>query len=176
MPGDYTSNHYQNGLVLMLKLGKLTDYATLIMSALARQPSRVHSAHELALDNQIGLPTVSKLLRVLAQHHLVVSVRGVNGGYRLARMPAEISVADVVEAVEGPLAVTECAGRHSCCAIENHCGVRTNWRLINTAIESALQSVSLAQMVRTSPDGAQVHVDGLPLRFVRSESIQKATD
>ena len=157
----------------MLKLGKMTDYATLVMVGLAADPCSVHSAHELATDSHIGLPTVSKLLRLLAQHKLVESVRGVNGGYRLARSAECITVADIIAAVEGPLAVTECSGEDSCCSIESHCGVRTNWRLINTAISSALESVSLQQMVQMQAPAPQPAV--LPLRFFHTRPITIAS-
>ncbi len=130
----------------MLKLGKLTDYATLVMTELAVTPRATSSAHELAERTRIGAPTVAKLLRKLSQAGLVEAARGVHGGYRLSRDAASITVADIVVAVEGLVALTECAGSHSCCSIESHCGVRSNWRLINTAIQQALESVTLAQM------------------------------
>lgn len=130
----------------MLKLGKLTDYATLVMTELAATPQATCSAHELADRSRVGAATVAKLLRQLSQAGLVESARGVHGGYRLTRDAASISVADIIVAVEGPVALTECAGTHSCCSIESHCGVRGNWRLINAAIQQALESVSLAQM------------------------------
>lgn len=130
----------------MLKLGKLTDYATLVMTELAAGPHSARSAQELALRVRVAAPTVAKLLRLLGRAGLVQAARGVHGGYRLAREPSAISVADIVAAVEGPVAVTECAGAGSCCAIEHHCGVRGHWRSINTAIERALASVTLAQM------------------------------
>ena len=134
----------------MLKLGKLTDYATLVMTELAATPQATSSAHELADRSHVAAPTVSKLLRQLGQAGLVESARGVHGGYRLTRDAAAITVADIVVAVEGPVALTECAGSHSCCAIEHQCGVRGNWQLINSAIQRALESVTLAQMAASA--------------------------
>lgn len=134
----------------MLKLGKLTDYATLVMTELAATPQATSSAHELSDRSHVAAPTVAKLLRQLGQAGLVESARGVHGGYRLTRDAAAITVADIVVAVEGPVALTECAGSHSCCAIEHQCGVRGNWQLINSAIQHALESVTLAQMAASA--------------------------
>jgi FeS assembly SUF system regulator len=130
----------------MLKLGKLTDYGTVVMTALAAAPGELRNAQDLAGQTHLRAPTVSKLLKQLAHGGLVESVRGVHGGYRLARAPESITVADIVAALEGPIALTQCAVHGGGCAIEPHCGVRSNWRLINTAIRRALESVTLAQM------------------------------
>ncbi len=130
----------------MLKLGKLTDYATVVMTALAADPARLRCAQELSELTHIAPPTVSKLLKMLSRSGLLESIRGAHGGYRLVRHPSQITMADVVAAVEGPIALTECASRPGCCSIESHCGVRGNWRLINSAIRQALESVSLEQM------------------------------
>lgn len=157
----------------MLKLGKMTDYAILVMAGLAATPDIVHSANELATRNHIGLPTVSKLLRLLGQRRLVRSVRGVNGGYQLARRAEQITVAEIIAAVEGPLAVTECSGQDSCCSIENHCVVRTNWRLINTAISGALEAVTLQQMVNSQLSAQRMAV--LPLHFVGTQPTHKTS-
>lgn len=130
----------------MLKLGKLADYGTMLMTALAAEPVRLHSAHELAARTHVAAPTVSKLLKLLSRGGLVEALRGSRGGYRLAMDPAKITVADVIAAIDGPIALTECAVHKGDCAIESSCGVRGNWRLINAAIHEALKSVTLAQM------------------------------
>ncbi|MGQ0699654.1 MAG: SUF system Fe-S cluster assembly regulator [Panacagrimonas sp.] len=147
----------------MLKLGKLTDYGTVLMTALALDPARLQTSQELATSTHLAAPTVAKLLKLLGKAGLVESLRGVRGGYRLARTPDCISVADIVAALEGPIALTECAV-HRGCGIESHCGVRSNWRVINHAIRSALEAVSLAQMtlpLRRSP----VTRADTPIRF-----------
>ncbi|MBS0571608.1 MAG: SUF system Fe-S cluster assembly regulator [Proteobacteria bacterium] len=131
----------------MLRVSKLTDYATEVMAALAAAPARVHSAQELAERVRLEVPTVSKLLKQLAQAGLVESFRGVNGGYRLARDPARISVADIVTAMEGPIGMTECSAQAGLCDHESHCGVRVNWQRINDAIAGALAGVTLADML-----------------------------
>lgn len=120
------------------------------MTVMARDPTRTQSAPDLASRSHLSAATVAKLLRQLARGGLVESARGVHGGYRLARAPSAITVADVIAALEGPIALTECAGAKSCCSIESHCGIRGNWRLINTALETALRSVTFAQMAAPS--------------------------
>ena len=130
----------------MLKLGKLTDYATVLLAAMAAQPGRVHAAFELAGRTHVSLPTVSKLLKQLQKGGLVVSTRGAHGGYTLARSPETVTVADVIRALEGPIAVTDCAVHDGGCAIEVGCAARAPFRLINVAIRQALEAVTLADM------------------------------
>lgn len=130
----------------MLKLGKLADYATALMTAMAAAPSRVHTAQDLAGRTHVSAPTAAKLLKLLARGGLVESLRGAHGGYRLSRAPERITVAEIIGAVEGPIAVTECSEHRSGCSIESSCATRANWRLINRAIREALEAVSLAQM------------------------------
>ena len=130
----------------MFRLGKLTDYGTVVMTALADEPARVHSAQELAAATRVPPPTVSKLLKRLAKSGLIEALRGVRGGYRLARAPDSITVADMVRALEGPIALTQCADHAGGCSIESSCATSANWQLINTAIREALEAVTLAQM------------------------------
>lgn len=130
----------------MLKLGRMTDYGTVLMTALASDPVRLHSAHELAERTRISAPTVSKLLKQLSRGGIVESIRGAQGGYRLARPAERITVADIVSVLEGPFGLTACSVHQGDCNLESHCGVRGNWRLINRAIHSALEAVTLAQM------------------------------
>ena len=130
----------------MLKLGKLTDYATVLLAAMAAEPERLHAALELSGRTQVAAPTVSKLLKQLQKGGLVQSVRGAHGGYRLQRAPAAITVADVIRALEGPIAVTDCATHDGGCAIEAGCAARAPFRLINAALTQALEAVTLADM------------------------------
>jgi len=108
----------------------------------------VLSASELADLAGLEPPTVSKLLKLLAQAELVAGFRGTHGGYRLARAAADISLIEIVEAMEGPLAITECSLGHSQCGIVHRCGIRANWRRINDVVGEALRAVSLADMAR----------------------------
>lgn len=136
----------------MLRVTKLTDYATVVLTVLAAQPGQVLSATELAEAAGLEATTVAKLLKPLAQAGLVVGLRGVNGGYRLARDAGAISLIEVVQAMEGPLAITECSQDHNNCGIAHQCGVRSQWRLINDVLADALRSVTLAQMLQPTPD------------------------
>ena len=131
----------------MLRVTKLTDYATVVLTVLAARPEQVLSATELAEAAGLEATTVAKLLKPLAQAGLVIGLRGVNGGYRLARSADAITLIEVVQAMEGPLAITECSQDHSNCGIAHQCGVRTQWRLINDVLADALRSVSLARML-----------------------------
>ena len=131
----------------MLRVTKLTDYATVVLTVLAARPGDVLSASELAERAGLEAPTVSKLLKPLAQVGLVEGFRGANGGYRLSRPAGEISLIEIVEAMEGPLGMTECSVHAGNCGIEDQCGVRANWRRINDVVVEALRSVTLAQML-----------------------------
>ncbi|HXZ32609.1 MAG TPA: SUF system Fe-S cluster assembly regulator [Terriglobales bacterium] len=134
----------------MIRLGKLTDYGLVLMSQIARRPqSELHTARDLAARCRLPLPTVSKLLKLLLQGGLLASHRGIKGGYSLARDPRLISVADIISALEGPLALTECnmevAGL---CDLEPSCPIKDNQRLINRVVEGALQKVMLWDLIR----------------------------
>ena len=135
----------------MLRVTKLTDYATVVLTVLAARPGEVHSATDLAVHSGLEPPTVSKVLKPLAQAGLVEGLRGVHGGYRLSRDAADISLIEIVEAMEGPLAMTECSQTESHCGIAHQCGARANWRLINDVVADALRGVTLAQMLRPPP-------------------------
>src|SRR5690349_21408010 len=121
------------------------------MTCLASAGDGVTSAQALSERARLELPTVSKLLKQLAQAGLVASTRGINGGYRLARPPERITIADIVTAMEGPIGMTECSAHAGLCDHEPHCGVRVNWQRINQAIAQALSGVTLADMVKPAP-------------------------
>ena len=131
----------------MLRVTKLTDYATVVLTALAAQPDAVLSAAGLAEQAGLEVPTVAKILKPLAQAGLVSGFRGINGGYRLARPASRITLIDIVEAMEGPLGMTECSLHEGNCGIEQSCGVRANWRRINDVVADALRGVTLAEML-----------------------------
>ena len=135
----------------MLRVTKLTDYATVVLTALAARPGAVLSATELAEQAGLEVTTVAKLLKPLAQAGLVEGFRGVNGGYRLARAASAISLVEIVEAMEGPLGMTECSVHAGACGIEQSCGVRANWRRINDVVADVLRGVTLAQMLDNTP-------------------------
>ena len=131
----------------MLRLSKLTDYATVILSRMAGKKDSVHAATEIANTTGIALPTVCKLLKILARAEVLVSIRGAKGGYRLSRSPDRISVADVICALEGPIALTECGISNDNCQQSSQCEIRGNWSVINNVIRNALESVSVADLI-----------------------------
>ncbi|SRR6056297_3491102 len=130
----------------MLRISKLTDYATVLLAELAGRPEECVSASLLAEATGLEVPTVSKVLKTLAKAGVVSSLRGVNGGYRLAQAPSGISVAAIVRAMEGPIALTECALEPGLCSHESNCHLRGHWRQIGHAVEEALENLSLADL------------------------------
>jgi FeS assembly SUF system regulator len=130
----------------MLRISRLTDYATVILASLG--DGGLASAADIAERTHIGLPTVSKLLKELQHAGLLRSVRGAHGGYQLARPAALINAADIIDAVEGPVALTECAGGAGNCDIQTTCLVGNGWQRISRAIRRALHEVSLEELVR----------------------------
>lgn len=135
----------------MIKLSRMADYGVLLMVELARGGARSATSAELARATVLPQPTVSKLLKQLAAAALLTSRRGPSGGYGLARDAADISVAEIISALDGPIALTECMTHDGIvCEIEALCPTRTNWRRINDALVGALDSVSLAEMARPS--------------------------
>ena len=129
----------------MLRISKLTDYAILVMVELARG-GELANAHAVAERVGVEIPTASKVLKLLAGAGLLESYRGANGGYRVARLASEISVADVIAAIEGPIAMTECSVEQGLCSQEDNCELRGNWQRISIAVARALEDVSLAEM------------------------------
>lgn len=132
----------------MLRISKLTDYGTVILARLAAGDGTVVSAADVARATGIALPTVSKILKSLARAGLVTSTRGANGGYALARPPHAISAADVIDALEGPVSITECSGAGSQCEHEGLCSVGGTWQRINVAIRRALDEVTLVDLAQ----------------------------
>lgn len=137
----------------MIRIGRLTDYGIVLMTHVAANPGVDHSATEIAADARLPLPTVSKLLRLLAREGLLVSHRGAKGGYGLARPAEQISVAGIIGAIEGPVALTLCTTvEHTGdCELEMRCPVRGHWQKINRAVRSALEEVTLADIVLPQP-------------------------
>ena len=130
----------------MLRISRLTDYATVILATLAEKPGRVQTAAALAEQTHIAAPTVSKLLKQLQRTGLVTSTRGLHGGYQLAKPASQISAAAILDALEGPVALTDCAVGHGNCEIEETCQVGRVWQRLNLAIRRSLYEVSLAQL------------------------------
>lgn len=128
----------------MLRMARLTDYGILLLTYFAREPERTRSARDLAEQSRLPRPTVSKILKILAHQGLLEARRGVKGGFTLTRNPEAVTLAEVVTALEGPIAVTECSdGR---CRLEHVCLVRSNWRKINRVVRRALEGIRLSEM------------------------------
>jgi FeS assembly SUF system regulator len=135
----------------MLRVSKLADYGTVVMASMAREPQRLHTATEVAARIGLAIPTVSKILKTLARNGLVTSSRGVHGGYRLRGAPADISIAQIIDAMDGPIGMTECSTMPGICTQEAGCTVRANWRSINHIVLDALSRVTLEQMTKPVP-------------------------
>jgi len=132
----------------MIKLSKLTDYAIVVMSDLGRPGLPVQTVLQTAERTGVPGPTVAKLMKSLVPAGLMVSQRGAAGGYQLARPPAEISIADIICALEGPIALTACVdGSDDACGVERLCPMRGNWEKVNRAVRTALETVCLADMM-----------------------------
>ena len=133
-----------------MRLTHLADYAVVLMTAAARRASGERlSATELAQETGVPLPTAQKLMGQLATAGLLSSARGAGGGFALARPVTEISLADIVEAVEGPIALTMCAdGVNHDCALDKHCRVRPHMGIVGAKVRGALGAVSLQELAR----------------------------
>jgi FeS assembly SUF system regulator len=135
-------------------MGKLTDYATVVLASLAQDPSRHRAAADLAESTRLNRPTVSKVLKGLQRAGMVISSRGAHGGYKLARRPENITATQILDVFEGPIAITECAS--SRCGIERQCRVGAGWQRVNAAIRRALDDVTLHQLAGL--DSAEVRL------------------
>jgi FeS assembly SUF system regulator len=148
----------------MLRMGKLTDYATVVLASLAQEPTRHRAAAELAGRTRLSRPTVSKVLKGLQRAGMVISSRGSQGGYRLARDPEQITAAQILDVFEGPIAITECSGAASQCGIERLCRVGGAWQRINAAIRHALEDVTLQQLAGLDSTALRVSTLALDMR------------
>jgi FeS assembly SUF system regulator len=133
----------------MIRLTKLADYGVVVMTHIAYQPDAVHAATDVAEDIHLPSPTVSKILGAMARAGLLTSHRGLNGGFQLARPATEITVGEIISAVEGPIAITDCLGDDGGdCSLEALCPTRGHWQKINGAIKKALDEVTLDDLVQ----------------------------
>lgn len=131
----------------MLKISRLADYALLILQELAKPMSSNHcSANTLASQTRLALPTVSKILKTLAEAGIVTSIRGTQGGYRLAVLPQQINLAEIITAMDGEIALTECCKSQHFCEQHLVCHLSEGWRAINQIIVKLLQNLSLTDL------------------------------
>jgi len=138
----------------MLKLSKMTDYAVVILADMAQHKNDLLSASVISQNTKLPEPTVSKILKLLSKHDLIVSSRGANGGYALNKSPQDINMADVIAATDAPIALTACVDESAtCCDLADTCTIKGQWNPVNIAMQHALENVSLQQMM-----GGAVHV------------------
>lgn len=131
----------------MFRLNKLADYALVVMQYVASSPNEpLHTARSLAKATHLPVPTVVKVLKGLLDHGLLVSRRGVKGGYAAARSAKQISVADIIEAIEGPMGFTECAVAPGRCDLEGRCRIQANTRIISQMMQQTLEGISLSDL------------------------------
>jgi FeS assembly SUF system regulator len=132
----------------MFRLNRLTDYAVVVMSQMSGGASGLRSAQQIARDTSVPLPTVAKVLNVLTREGLVDSHRGASGGYALSRTAEKITVAEIIRALEGPIALTACVDNGgSGCEVESLCPMRGTWDRVNDVIHQALSQVTLADLI-----------------------------
>lgn len=131
----------------MLRLSKMTDYAVVVLTTLAYADGALHTATSLADRTGLPMPTVQKLLKLLARGDLLQSHRGAMGGYSLSRTPDRINVVNIIEAIEGPIALTDCVdGGSGGCGVQSLCSRKNHWEKVNSAVRRALEDVTLADM------------------------------
>lgn len=140
----------------MIKISKLADYGVVVMGALAdisanHDPKASSVATgELSAATHLPLPTVAKVLKLLAKAKLVKSTRGAQGGYVIAHAPNTITLADIVSAVDGPVMLTECADGHGACIISDHCALKGRWGAVNRVVAQALANVTLSELMHST--------------------------
>lgn len=161
----------------MLRMGKLADYGAVIMAHMACRPEQVLSAQEVALAVGLELPTVSKLLKMLARAELLRSQRGSRGGYALVRTPEGISVAEIIDSIEGyPMGLTECSSEPGLCRRESYCAVRDNWQQVSRVVRATLERMTLAELARPLPPVVSISHEAAKVGGVasmRKSSMQK---
>lgn len=141
----------------MIRMTRLTDYGIVLLTRMARTGTgTVHNARDLAGAVGLPLPTVNKILKTLTRKGLLESHRGVKGGYGLARSAEEISILEVIDATEGPVAITDCSSEGEGCEHEEMCPLDGSWRRINDVIRRALEGITLAEMARPGPAVGEV--------------------
>jgi FeS assembly SUF system regulator len=146
----------------MIRLSRITDYGIVLMVRLAQNPDdEARNARNLASEAELPAPVVSKVLKTLARAGLLSSQRGSKGGYTLARNAEDISVPEMITALEGPISLTECSAHPGVCSQESSCGVREPWQRINSAVHDALSKITLADIATPEVPGSIVSLSAL---------------
>lgn len=132
----------------MLRISKMADYGTLVMAYLASRPDLALNAKEIAEKTQLSAPTVSKLLKLLTRAGLLISLRGAQGGYRLAQNAKTITVVHIIDALDGGTGLTECSHSSGLCSLEQRCTLHHHWKLISQTIRNTLNTISLDDLIQ----------------------------
>lgn len=154
----------------MIRITRETDYGIVLLAFMARNAGHSYSAAALAGRNRLSLPMVSKILKTLTRAGLLISQRGAQGGYSLARSAQDITAAEIIDALEGPIALTECSQDDlNACIHQDHCSISNHWNRINRAVREALDNVSLSELSRPLP----VQINQIPQFRVPADSIEQ---
>lgn len=149
----------------------MADYGMIVLTTMAKEPERTQSVAEIVSLTGLTTPSVSKLLKRFVREGLVLSLRGAKGGYKLSRSPAEITTAQILQAIDGPIGVTECSAHPGSCHHEVNCQVRANWQMVSRAMLGALEQITLKQMTQPLVETLGLSV----LRVPRVVSMSIAT-
>jgi FeS assembly SUF system regulator len=156
----------------MIRMTKQADYGAVLLTHFAKEPAEsMLSARDLSERSSLPLPTVTKVLKLLAKSGILVSHRGVKGGYSLARDPRGITVEEIVTALEGPIALAQCAENAPGCEQESKCPIRPGWQRIDQAVRGALTSVTLADLVQPADAVGDSEVDADGESRVGAEAV-----
>lgn len=137
----------------MIRISKMTDYALVILAFLSKEPKNYVQANDIAQQTHINKPTTAKVLKILAKCGLLESSRGATGGYKLTKVPTSISVAEIIQSLEGPMAIMDCTLGKEHCAIYNNCEINAPWSKINHVIVQALEKVKLSDLLPAANSG-----------------------
>jgi FeS assembly SUF system regulator len=160
----------------MFRLNRLTDYAVVVMSQMAQHPGQMRNTSEISQDSNVPLPTVAKILNALSKADLVTAQRGASGGYSLSREAKAIPVSEIIQALEGPIALTACVtGATETCDGESLCPLRGQWNKVNLAIKKALDQVSLEEIAVTALPPASPHEQALLALDEAFEGYERAS-
>lgn len=157
----------------MLKISKLTDYGTLVLSRMAASPETQYSAAELSQKTGLTSTTVSKILKQLTKGEILTSTRGAHGGYQLARKTNSISALEIIRAMEGPVALTECSTDHNDCEIADACQMQSKWQIINLAIRKALSELSLADLSKPIQHSMNIDLHAALSAFNETQDLKQ---
>lgn len=153
----------------------MADYGTIVLTTMAKEPERTQSVVDIVLLTGLPVPSVGKLLKLFIRAGLVLSLRGAKGGYKLSRSPAEISTAQILQSIDGPIGVTECSAHPGSCQHEAGCQMRANWQIVNRAMLEALEQITLKQMTQPLAEAVDMSALRAPRVVFKSATIRGET-